>query len=432
MKFWKQTLLALMITSPIGLVQAEPVALDKVAVIVNTGVILQSDIDTSIKTLKANAKKKEQSLPSEEILTEQVTEKLIVDTIQQQEAERLGVRIDDNRLNEAIGEIAKNNQQTVEQLRASIASEGLSYAEFREQIRKEIAASEARNALVRRRINILPAEVDNLSELLAQETNATVQYKIGHIQLRVNDGDDKSEIEAQAKKLVKELNDGADFSTMAYTYSKGPKALQGGDWGWMRKEEMPTIFADQIKLQNKGSVIGPFRSGVGFHILKIEDVKGLETVAVTEVNARHILIKPTVILSDEGVKNTLNNIIRQIKAGEATFGELAQQYSQDPGSAAQDGELGYQTSDLYVPEFKHQVDTLPVGQISEPFKTVHGWHIVEILDRREVDRTDSALKNKAYRILFNRKFNEEASAWLQEIRASAYVEVIEDTEQDEL
>ncbi|EEX95311.1 peptidyl-prolyl cis-trans isomerase [Vibrio orientalis CIP 102891 = ATCC 33934] len=432
MKFWKQTLLALMIASPINLVQAEPVALDTVAVIVNTSVVLQSDIDTSIKTLKANAKKKGQSLPSEEILTEQVTEKLIVDTIQQQEAERLGVRIDDNRLNEAISEIAKNNQQTVEQLRASIASEGLNYAEFREQIRKEIAASEARNALVRRRINILPAEVDNLSELLAQETNATVQYKIGHIQLRVNDGDDKSEIEAQAKELVKELNNGADFSTMAYTYSKGPKALQGGDWGWMRKEEMPTIFADQIKLQNKGSVIGPFRSGVGFHILKIEDVKGLETVAVTEVNARHILIKPTVILSDEGVKNTLNNIIRQIKAGDATFGELAQQYSQDPGSAAQNGELGYQTSDLYVPEFKHQIDTLPVGQISEPFKTVHGWHIVEILDRREVDRTDSALKNKAYRILFNRKFNEEASAWLQEIRASAYVEVIEDNEQDEL
>jgi peptidyl-prolyl cis-trans isomerase SurA len=110
---------------------------------------------------------------------------------------------------------------------------------------------------------------------------------------------------------------------------------------------------------------------------------------------------------------------------------MAQQYSQDPGSAAQDGELGYQTSDLYVPEFKHQVDTLPVGQISEPFKTVHGWHIVEVIDRREVDRTDSALKNKAYRILFNRKFNEEASAWLQEIRASAFVEVVEEEDQDD-
>ncbi|HBC3379198.1 TPA: peptidylprolyl isomerase, partial [Vibrio cholerae] len=182
--------------------------------------------------------------------------------------------------------------------------------------------------------------------------------------------------------------------------------------------------------QNKGSIIGPFRSGVGFHILKIDDVKGLETVAVTEVNARHILIKPTIILSDEGAQKQLNEFVQRIKNGEVTFAELAQQYSQDPGSAAQKGELGYQTPDLYVPEFKHQIETLPVGQISEPFKTVHGWHIVEVLDRREVDRTDSALKNKAYRILFNRKFNEEASAWLQELRASAFVEVLKD-EKDE-
>ncbi|AXN31581.1 peptidylprolyl isomerase SurA [Vibrio coralliilyticus] len=430
MKLWKQTLLGLLAASQLSFAQAEPVELDKVAVIVNSGVVLQSDIETSLKTIRANAKKNNQSLPDEATLREQVTEKLIVDTIQQQEAERIGVRIDDNRLNEAIDEIAKNNNQTLEQLNSSITEEGLSYAQFREQVRKEIAANEARNALVRRRINILPAEVDNLANILAKETNATVQYKIGHIQLRVNDGDDKAAIEEKANQIVKELNQGSDFSTMAYTYSKGPKALQGGDWGWMRKEEMPTIFADQINLQNKGSIIGPFRSGVGFHILKIEDVKGLETVAVTEVNARHILIKPTVILSDEGVQKELLDITKRIQSGKATFAEMAQQYSQDPGSAAQQGELGYQTSDLYVPEFKHQIDTLPVGQISEPFKTVHGWHIVEVMDRREVDRTDSALKNKAYRIIFNRKFNEEASAWLQEIRASAFVEVVKEEQDD--
>ncbi|USD32164.1 MULTISPECIES: peptidylprolyl isomerase SurA [Vibrio] len=430
MKFWKQTLLGLIATSQFSFVQAEPVELDKVAVIVNSGVVLQSDIETSLKTIRANAKKNDQSLPDEATLREQVTEKLIVDTIQQQEAERIGVRIDDNRLNEAINEIAKNNNQTLEQLNTSMTQEGLSYTQFREQVRKEIAANEARNALVRRRINILPAEVDNLANILAKETNATVQYKIGHIQLRVNDGDDKAAIEEKANQIVKELNQGSDFSTMAYTYSKGPKALQGGDWGWMRKEEMPTIFADQINLQNKGSIIGPFRSGVGFHILKIEDVKGLETVAVTEVNARHILIKPTVILSDEGVQKELLDITQRIQSGKVTFGEMAQQYSQDPGSAAQQGELGYQTSDLYVPEFKHQVDTLAVGQISEPFKTVHGWHIVEVMDRREVDRTDSALKNKAYRIIFNRKFNEEASAWLQEIRASAFVEIVKEDQND--
>ena len=430
MTLWKRTLIAIAAACTVSISYAAPVELDSVKVIVNEGVILQSDIDTSMKTLRANAKKSGQTLPSQDVLNEQVLEKLIIDTIQTQEAERIGVRIDDARLDQAIEGIAKDNNQTVQQLTASVAEEGLSYNAFREQVRKEIAASEARNALVRRRINILPAEVDNLADILAQETNATVQYKIGHIQLRFNDDQTKEELEAQATDLVEELNNGKDFSTMAYTYSKGPKALQGGDWGWMRKEEMPTIFADQIKMQNKGSIIGPFRSGVGFHILKIEDVKGLETVAVTEVNARHILIKPTVILSDDGAKEQLEEITRRVNAGEASFGDLAQQYSQDPGSAVQDGELGYQTPDLYVPEFKHQVETLPEGKISAPFKTVHGWHIVEVLDRREVDRTDSALKNKAYQILFNRKFNEEAGAWLQEVRASAFVEMVEDDQDD--
>ncbi|WP_102786371.1 peptidylprolyl isomerase SurA [Vibrio cholerae] len=430
MKLWKPTLISVLSALTLFNAHAEPKQLDSVAVIVNSGVILQSDVDSALKTIKANAKQNKQPLPQETVLREQVLEKLIIDTLQQQEADRIGVKIDDNRLNEAIKEIAKNNQQTQEQLIASVAQEGLTYPEFREQVRKEMAASDARNALVRRRINILPAEVDTLAELLAQETDATVQYKISHIQLRVDDGQDKSAAETLANKLVNDLRNGADFAQMAYAYSKGPKALQGGDWGWMRKEEMPTIFADQIKMQNKGSIIGPFRSGVGFHILKIDDVKGLETVAVTEVNARHILIKPTIILSDEGAQKQLNEFVQRIKNGEVTFAELAQQYSQDPGSAAQKGELGYQTPDLYVPEFKHQIETLPVGQISEPFKTVHGWHIVEVLDRREVDRTDSALKNKAYRILFNRKFNEEASAWLQDLRASAFVEVLKD-EKDE-
>ncbi|MGL6315986.1 peptidylprolyl isomerase SurA [Vibrio sp. WXL103] len=429
---WKKTLLsataALAMTT--AWVQAEPVEMDRVAVIVNEGVILQSDIESALITLRASNADNPQSLPSEEILREQVIEKLVIDTLQQQEAERLGVRIDDNHLNEAIADIAASNGQTVEQLIQAVALEGLSYSAFREQIRNEIAASEARNALVRRRINILPAEVDNLAELLAEETNATVEYNISHIQLRFSDDQDKAELEEQANQLIAELEAGADFTNLAYTYSKGPKALEGGDWGWMRKEEMPTIFADQIKLQNKGSIIGPFRSGVGFHILKIDDVRGLETVAVTEVNARHILIKPTVILSDDGVLRELNAITAQIQAGEVTFGDMAQQYSQDPGSAAQDGELGFQTPDLYVPEFKYQVETLPVGQISEPFKTVHGWHIVEVMERREVDRTDSALKNRAYRILFNRKFNEEVGAWVQELRASAFVEMIGESSDD--
>ncbi|MFC5076613.1 Chaperone SurA precursor [Vibrio thalassae] len=431
MKFISKLLSICLLAAVAWQAVAEPVELDRVRVIVNDGVILQSDIDSTTKTLTANARKNNQELPSADIIQEQILDKLILEKLQLQEADRIGVRIDDTRLESTLNDIAKNNNQTIEQLRQTVREEGLTWEAFREQIRDEIAASEARNAMVRQRINILPAEVDNLAELLAKESDATVTYKIRHIQLRFNDGEDKSVQEKQAKELVTRLKAGEDFATMAYTYSKGPKALEGGDWGWMRKEEMPTIFADQIKMQTKGTIIGPFRSGVGFHILKIEDVKGLETVSVTEVNARHILIKPTVILSDEGVQRELNNIIKKIQSGDSTFAEMSEQYSQDPGSAVQGGELGYQTPELYVPEFKHQVETLPIGQISKPFKTVHGWHIVEVLDRRDVDKTGSAMQNRAYRILFNRKFNEEASAWSQELRASAFVEMVNSDEDED-
>ncbi len=430
MKMWKHTLTAIffsltnitLLVSP-SLFSA-PVELDHVVVVVNDGVILQSDIDTALTTLKSNAKQNSQPLPPADVLREQILEKLIVDMIQYQEAERIGVKIDDNRLNKTIQDMAREKGVSVDQLQASLLRDGFDYATFREQLRKEIAISEARNALVRRRINILPSEVESLSKQLSSETDNSVQYRIQHIQLRFDDTENKQALEKQAQEIVNQLNQGKDFSTMAIRYSKGPKALEGGDWGWLRKEEMPTIFADQITTQAKGAVIGPFRSGVGFHILKISDTQGLETVAVTEVNARHILLKTSIILSDKGAEKQLNDFIRRIESGDATFGELATQFSQDPGSASQNGELGYQTPDLYVPEFKYQVETLAVGQISKPFKTVHGWHIVEVLDRREVDKTDTALTNKAYRILFNRKFNEEASAWMQEMRAGAFVDFL--------
>ncbi len=407
---------------------AAPQELDRVAVVVNDGVVLQSDIDTSLKLLQVNARDQNQSLPAISVLREQVEDKLVLDTLQAQEAKRIGVSIDDQDLDKAIASIAENNNKSVSQLLQELNNAGISTREFRQQVRREVEANEARNALVRRRINIIPAEVDSLAKVMNEESDKTVQYRIEHIQLRA-DENNKAEVEAKAQELVAQLDKGANFKELAYTYSKGPKALEGGDWGWMRKEEMPTIFADQINLPNEGTIIGPFRSGVGYHILKIAGVKGLQTVSVTEVNARHILIKPTIILSDQGAQKELKEFRAEIESGEASFGQLASKYSQDPGSAAKQGNLGWQTPDLYVPEFKHQVETLPVGEISEPFKTVHGWHIVQVLERRKVDKTESAMKNRAYQLLFRRKFNEEATAWTQELKASAYIEKIgSDTE----
>ncbi|MCL9780560.1 peptidylprolyl isomerase SurA [Vibrio sp. S4M6] len=430
MKKWTIILSCLLAPFTMSVANAQPVELNKVVVIVNKGVILQSDVDTAMKMLKLNAKESDQTLPSDKLLKKQVIDKLILDKIQQQEAKRLGIQINDKQLDAAMEDIAKSKKLTLKQLITTVQNAGISYPTFRNEIRHEIAEREARNALVRQRINILPAEVNNLAKILANQTNANVEYKFAHIQLNFTE-QDKQQVESQAEELVKKLKSGANFSTMAYSYSKGPKALSGGQWGWMSKEEMPTVFADQIKMQKKGSIIGPFLVGSSYHILKIEDVKGLKTIAVTEVDARHILIKPSIILSDAGAQKELNGFIKEIKQGKATFAELAKQYSQDPGSAAQGGNLGYQTPDSFVPEFKHQVETLPVGKISKPFKTVNGWHIVEVLGRKKVDRTDAAMKNRAYQILFNRKFNEEAGAWLQEMRAGAYVDILKGNNSDD-
>ncbi|EOD81018.1 Survival protein SurA precursor [Grimontia indica] len=431
MNKWTKALLATAISASSLMVSASPAELDRVITVVNEGVILSSDVESLKKTVALNADTA--NLPPEDVLEQQILDQLIIEELQLQEAKRLGIRIDDTRLEQAIDSIAKDKDVSVNQLREELKRSGITWSSYRDQIRREMTISEARNAQVRRRINILPQEVESLASQLNAKNLENVEYRLSHIQLRLDEDADKDErdaVAAKANELVSELEAGANFKALALANSKGPKALDGGDWGWMRLEEMPTIFADQIKSNGKGAVIGPFRSGVGYHILKIADVKGLQSVAVTEVKARHILIKPSIVLSDDGAKRQLNQMIAQINKGEKTFDDLAKQYSADPGSAVKGGDLGWQTSELYVPEFKDKVDTLPEGQISEPFKTVHGWHIVEVLDRRQADRTDAAMQNRAYRMLLNRKFNEEAQAWLQELRAGAYVEQVGNLDED--
>ncbi len=420
----KKTLLAIAISACSLSLSAKQVELDSVITVVNEGVILASDVQKLKAAVRKNATG---SLPDDKTLELQILDQLILEELQLQEAQRLGIKIDDNILNQGINSVALEKQISQAELKKTLADEGISWAAYREQIRKEITLAEVRNALVRQRITILPQEVEMLAKQLNAQNQKQVQYHISQIQLRVEENATKEERDAvlnKAKALVQVIKSGKDFATLAMTNSNGPRALEGGNWGWLTIEEMPTIFADNIGIHTKGAVIGPFRSGVGYHILKINDTKGLESVTVTEVNARHILIKPSIILSDEGAKKQLNEMIKQIQSGQKTFEELAKAHSLDPGSAAKGGVLGWQTTDIYVPEFKNTLDTLPKGQISAPFKTTHGWHIVEVLDKRQTDQTDTAIKNHAYRLLFNRKFNEETQAWLQELRAGAYIEQV--------
>ncbi len=398
-------------------------ALDGVATVVNNGVILNSDITKLMAKIRATADPA--TLPPQDILQQQVLEQLIMDELQLQEATRMGIRIDDIRLDQAIAHIAQDNNKTVEQQRQELERSGITWRDYREQVRKEIIIGEVRSIQVRNRVIILPQEVEALEKQLNEQNKERVQYKLSHIQLNLNENANQAErdrVRLEAEQLVNQIKNGANFAAIAMAKSNGSRALEGGDWGWLNAAEMPTLFADQVVGHGKGAVIGPFRSGVGYHILKIDDVKGQENVAVEEIKARHILIKPTIIVSDEGAENQLKTLTRRIKSGMMTFDEAAEKYSADTGSAVKGGDLDWQTSDIYVPEFKNTIDRLPVGQISEPFKTVHGWHIVEVTGRRQADRTQEMMKNRAYRILLNRKFSEEVQAWLQELRAGAYVE----------
>ncbi|MBM7071482.1 peptidylprolyl isomerase SurA [Shewanella sp. 202IG2-18] len=419
------TLCALLLSQS---VIAAPQPLDRVAVQVDDGIILESEIQDMVKTVKENAKSNNQSLPSDNALRTQVTERLILNHLQMQMADRIGLHIGDLQLDQTVGNIAKEQGLTVEQMRNKIEATGTSFAQYREQLRQEITIGEIQRIQVQRRIQVSPQEVTNLVNMIQQQGQKNVEYQIGHILIEIPSNPTSEQLEAASKRaqaVLKRLKDGADFKRTAIASSSGPKALEGGVWDYMNVNEMPTLFAEVMNGASKGDILGPIKSGSGLHIIKVMDVRGQQSNEIEEVRARHILLKPSPILSEERAKTVLEQLLEQIKSGKAKFEDLARKYSEDPGSAAKGGELGWSQSDVYVPEFARTLDSLKVGQISEPFRTSHGWHIAQLEERRKVDATDRVNTNRAHQLIFRRKFNEELQNWLEEMRANAYIEVFD-------
>lgn len=404
-------------------------SLDKVAVIVDQGVILESEIDALVETVKANAAKQNQSLPSERALRTQAIERLILENLQMQMADRMGIRISDPQLEQTIENIARQQNATLEQLRASITASGLTYDVYREQVRKELITGEVRRANVRRRIYITPQEIAGLVDIIKEQGNEQAEYRLGHILIGFPPEPTDADIEearSRADKVLELLTNGSDFAKIAIASSSGAKALEGGDLGWLNINAMPTLFAEVVQGRTKDSLIGPIRSGAGFHLLKILETRGIEVATIEEVNSRHILIKPSIILSEDKAKQMLEDFKSQIIAGDKTFAELAKEHSADPGSAIKGGELGWTDPSVYVPAFRDALAQLAIGEISTPVRSVHGWHLIELMDRRVDDATEKRQQDKAYQLLFNRKFAEESEAWLRELREKAYIEVFDD------
>ncbi|PWF61603.1 peptidylprolyl isomerase SurA [Shewanella sp. BC20] len=418
-------LFALAISQP---TMAAPQPIDRVAVQINDGIVLESEITNMIDTVKANARAANQSLPSDSALRTQVIERLILTRLQLQMADRIGLHIGDLQLDQAIENIAREQKMTVAQMQQKIESEGLSFSQYREQLREEITLGEIQRIQVQRRIQVSPQEITGLVKLIQEQGMKDVEYQIGHILIDVPNNPSSEQLEASSKRanaVLERLKSGEDFRRTAIASSSGPKALEGGIWDYMNINEMPTLFAEVINGAKKGDIIGPIKSGAGFHIIKIMDARGLQTKEIEEVRARHILLKPSPILSEDRAKAMLEQFLKQIRSGEAKFEDLARQYSEDPGSAAKGGELGWAEPSIYVPEFAQTLNSLSQDQISEPFRTTHGWHITQLEERRKTDATDQFNTNRAHQLIFRRKFNEELQNWLDEMRADAYIEIFQ-------
>ncbi|AUM46799.1 peptidylprolyl isomerase SurA [Salmonella enterica] len=426
MKNWKTLLLGIAMIANTSF--AAPQVVDKVAAVVNNGVVLESDVDGLMQSVKLNAGQAGQQLPDDATLRHQILERLIMDQIILQMGQKMGVKITDEQLDQAIANIAKQNNMTMDQMRSRLAYDGLNYSTYRNQIRKEMIISEVRNNEVRRRITVLPQEVDALAKQIGTQNDASTELNLSHILIALPENPTSEQVndaQRQAESIVEEARNGADFGKLAITYSADQQALKGGQMGWGRIQELPGIFAQALSTAKKGDIVGPIRSGVGFHILKVNDLRGQsQSISVTEVHARHILLKPSPIMNDQQARLKLEEIAADIKSGKTTFAAAAKEYSQDPGSANQGGDLGWATPDIFDPAFRDALTKLHKDQISAPVHSSFGWHLIELLDTRKVDKTDAAQKDRAYRMLMNRKFSEEAATWMQEQRASAYVKIL--------
>ena len=422
---------ALMITSVFfsgfQVAQAKEEQLDKVAAIVNNSVVLESEVTSFLESIKKQAKKNNQALPSNKALRTQVMDKLINDSLTLQIGERIGIQVSDAQLDQTIENMAKENNLTLSQFRQALINDGEDYESYRENIRVELISGEVRRNSVKRRIYVSPQEISNLLELMKEQTNNDVEYHLGHILIAFPSDATQEEMnnsKTRANKVIELLNNGSEFKKIAIASSGGANALNGGDLGWKNINEMPTLFSELIDGKDKGTVVGPIRTGLGFSIVKIHDIRGRQVVEIEEVKASHILIKSTVILSEAKAEAQLQKLLDRIKNEEITFADAAKEFSEGPTSV-RGGDLGWADPRSYDVAFKDALATMKIGEYHKPFRSSFGWHIIQLNDRRMIDATSQMNQNRAYQILHNRKFAVEEARWMKETRDDAYIEVFE-------
>jgi peptidyl-prolyl cis-trans isomerase SurA len=410
-----------------AMAQAEikSVALDRVVAIVDEDVVLESEFLDRKASIMERLSGQYQQLPAEDVLHKQILEQLILERIQLGLAKRYEIAIEEADVDQAIGRILQKSNITLEQLEADLQRQNLNLAGLRQQLRNQLTMNDLQKGVVNSRIKINEQDIDNFLASSDGKYATSPDYHIGHILIAVASSADAATIaaaETQANEIYQKIQAGADFAQMAISFSKDQAALQGGDIGWRKLAQLPELFGNEMLALTPGQVSKPFRSGAGFHLLKNIEQRGGGVQMIEQTSARHILVKTSEIMDDRQAREKLLGLRERILKGE-DFAKLARENSEDTGSMLSGGDLGWSVPGMFVPAFEEAMAETSKGGISRPFKSQFGWHILQVLDRRQTDMSDTMKRNQAANVLRSRRFEEELQLWMTQIRDEAYVEI---------
>jgi peptidyl-prolyl cis-trans isomerase SurA len=422
----KQTLQTLGLAACVGFsawTQAATEMLDQVVAIVDDDIVMASELRERLASVSQNLQARGVEAPPEEMLIRETLDRLILESIQVQKGPRVGVRISDAQLNAALERIAAQNGLNLDQFRTALEQNGQSYNELREQVRREMIIQRVQQGHVNQRIDISEQEVENFLATEEGQKLTQPEYRIVHALLPLSP-DVSASADAEAKNyvsgMVRRIRAGEPFEQVVASGS-GPYTFSGGDLGWRKLDDLPSLFSEVAPSLGQGEVADPIRSPSGYHLIKMEDKRGGEQL-VNQTKTAHILMKPSEIMSEDATRDLVAELRKRALAGE-DFGDLAREYSEDIGSAQEGGDLGWVSPGQMVPEFEQAMNATDIGAVSEPVRTQFGWHVLRVEERREHDMTGETVRNQAANYLHQRKYQEELDAWLRQIRDEAFVDI---------
>ncbi|GIT60300.1 MAG: chaperone SurA [Gammaproteobacteria bacterium] len=406
-------------------IEAKIELLDRVVAVVDSGVVMESQLNQRVQDIIGRLRSDGIELPPKEVLEEQILERLIIEEIQLQIGDQAGVKISDAELNRALSMIASENSMNLEQFKESLDANNDSYVKLRDQVRKELIIQRVQRGKVGANIEISEQEIENFLNSEEGRSKLAEQYNVQQILLSLSSSAPENEVNLVKEKgadLIERYKEGESFEKLAATYSSDQNALEGGSLGWRKSSELPSLFSNVVVKMKVGEISELIRSGAGFHIIRLSEKRGDVVKFEDQTLVRHILIQSSEIRSENQTKELINEIHQELIDGE-DFKQLARQHSEDPGSKMEGGELGWSSPDSFDPAFEAVMNSVDIGEMSKPFQSSFGWHILEVLDRRNEDISDDVRKNRAYSIIFNRKFEQELQRTLIELRSESYVDI---------